>query len=68
MTCASAPEEFISLADPWTAGIGGGQHGVVSTMLRLLPFQTFHMLSVRHMMRMRIPSMVLKTKVETIWE
>ena len=67
-TCASAPEEFILLADPWMAGIGRGQHDVVSTTLRPLPFQTFHMLGVRHMMHMRIPSMVLKVKVETIWE
>ena len=39
-------------------GIGGGQCGVVSTTLRASPFRTFHMLGVRHMMRMRIPSNV----------
>ena len=38
-------------------GIGGGQHAVVSTVLRALPFQTFHVLGVRHTMHMRIPSM-----------
>jgi len=33
-------------------GIGGGQHGVVSTALRALPFWTFHMLGVRHMLHL----------------
>ena len=33
--------------------IGGGQHGVVSPGLRASPF---HVLRVRHLMRMRIPS------------
>ena len=36
--------------------IGGGQHGVVSPALRASPFRTFHVLCVRHLMRMRIPS------------
>ena len=36
--------------------IGRGQHGVVSPVLRALPFRTFHVLRVRHLMRMRIPS------------
>ena len=40
-------------------GIGGGQHAVVSTVLRALPFWTFHVLGVRHTMRMRIPSIPL---------
>ena len=31
-TCASAPKQFTSLVDP-ADGIGGGQHGVVSTLL-----------------------------------
>ena len=34
--------------------IGGGQHGVVLPALRASPFQTFHVLRVRHLMRMRI--------------
>ena len=34
--------------------IGGGQHGVVSPALRASP--SFHVLRVRHLMRMRIPS------------
>ena len=37
-------------------GIGWGQHGVVSTALRASTFRTFHVLRVRHMMRMGIPS------------
>ena len=37
-------------------GIGGGQHSVVSTALWASPFRTFHVLGVRHMMRMCIPS------------
>ena len=37
-------------------GIGRGQHGVVSTVLRALPFRTSYVFGVRHMMRMRIPS------------
>ena len=36
--------------------IGGGQHGVVSPALRALPFQSFHVFHVRHLMRMHIPS------------
>ena len=36
--------------------IGGGQHSVVSPALRASPFRTFHVLRVRHLMRMRIPS------------
>ena len=36
--------------------IGGGQHGVVSPALRASPFRSFHVLHVRHLMRMRIPS------------
>ena len=36
--------------------IGGGQHGVVSPVLRASPFRTFHVLRVRHLMYMRIPS------------
>ena len=38
-----------SLTREW---IGGGQHGVVSPALRASPFQTFHVLCVRHLMRM----------------
>ena len=34
--------------------IGGGQHGVVLPALRASPFQTFHVLHVRHLMRMCI--------------
>ena len=36
--------------------IGRGQHGVISPALRASPFRTFHVLCVRHMMRMCIPS------------
>ena len=31
--------------------IGGGQHGIFSTALRALPFRTFHVLRVRHLIR-----------------
>ena len=41
--------------------IGGGQHGVVSPGLRASPFRTFHMLCVRHLMRMCIPSFSRET-------
>ena len=37
-------------------GIGGRQQGVVSTVLWASPALTFHVLGVRHMVRMRIPS------------
>ena len=37
-------------------GYDGGQHGVISTALRASPGRTFHVLRMRHMMRMRIPS------------
>ena len=40
---------------------GGGQHGVVLPALRALPFQTFHVLRVRHLMRMCIPSKIVYT-------
>ena len=40
-----------SLIREW---IGGGQHSIVSTTLRASRFQTFHVLRVRHMMRMCI--------------
>ena len=36
--------------------IGGGQHSIVSPALRALPFRSFHVLRVRHPMRMYIPS------------
>ena len=39
--------------------IGGGQHGVVSPPLRASPFRTFHVLRVRHLMRMHVPSMYI---------
>ena len=39
--------------------IGGGQHGVLP-VLRASPFRTFHVLRVRHLMRMRIPSTSMK--------
>ena len=48
MTCASAPERFTLFADCEQAGIGGGQHGVVSTALRASPFRTFHVLRMTH--------------------
>ena len=41
-------------------GIGGGQHGVVSTVLRASSFRTFHVLGMRHMMRMCTPSVSVK--------
>ena len=37
-------------------GLGVGQQGIDLTALWALPFWTVHVLSVRHMMRMRIPS------------
>ena len=43
--------------------IGGGQHGVVSPALRASPFQTFHVLCVRHLMCMRIPSKTRSKKL-----
>ena len=55
---ASALELFIMLADPCN-GIGGGQHSIISTALQASPFQTFHVIRVRHMMRMCIPSIVM---------
>ena len=36
--------------------IGEGQYSVVSPALRASLFRTFHVLHVRHMLRMRIPS------------
>ena len=42
--------------------IGGGQHGVVLPELRASSFLTFHVLCVRHMMRMHIPSTTLTIK------
>ena len=36
--------------------IGGGQHGVISPALQALPFRTIHVLHVRHLMHMHIPS------------
>ena len=45
-----------SLTREW---IGGGQHGVVSPALQALPFRTFHVLRVRHLMCIRIPSTVM---------
>ena len=42
-----------------------GQHGIVSTTLRALPFRTFHVLGVRYMMLMRIPS---TTKSHREWQ
>ena len=48
MTCASPPKQFTLFADCEQAGIGGGQHGVVSTALRAFPFPTFHVLRVTH--------------------
>ena len=35
--------------------IGRGQHGVVSPALQASPFQTFHVLRMRHLMHIRIP-------------
>ena len=40
---------------------GGGQHGIVLLALRASPFRTFHVLHVRHLMRMRIPSKIAYT-------
>ena len=37
-------------------GTGGGQHGVVSTAASSYVISNFHMLDVRHMMYVRIPS------------
>ena len=36
--------------------IGGGQHGIVSPVLQALPFRAFHVLRVRYLMCMHIPS------------
>ena len=44
--------------------IGGGHHGVVSPALRVSPFRTFHVLRVRHLMGMRIPSFMLQYNKE----
>ena len=46
--------------------IDGGQHGVVSPALQASPFRTFHVLRVRHLMRMRIPSTKGRTWVLVI--
>ena len=60
MTCASAPEWFTSLADLWT-----GQAEDSTAWFRqhfelvISSDQTFHMLHVRYMMRMCIPSIHL---------
>ena len=51
--CHHPSDLLHSLTREW---IGGQQHGVVSPALRASPFQTFHVLHVRHLMRMRIPS------------
>ena len=45
-----------SLTREW---IGGGQHGIVSPALRASPFRTFHVLRVRHLICMHIPSMCI---------
>ena len=45
-----------SLPREW---IGGGQHGIVSPVLRASPFRTSHVLRMKHLMRMRIPSMYI---------
>ena len=37
--------------------IGGGQHGIVLNALRASPFRTSHMLGMRHMIHMCIPSL-----------
>ena len=42
-----------SLTREW---IGGVQHCVISPALQASPFRSFHVLRVRHLMRMRIPS------------
>ena len=39
------------------------QHSVVSPALQVSPFQTFHVLCLRHLMRMRIPSYTLPNTV-----
>ena len=36
--------------------IGGGQHGIFSPAVQASPFRSFHVVRVRHLMRMRIPS------------
>ena len=55
---------FTLLADLWT-GLGGGQHGIVSTVLQsftILSDLTFHVLSVRHMMHMRYLVKVVRAR------
>ena len=56
LACHHPSNLLRSLTCEW---IGGGQHGVVSPVLRASPFRTFHVLRVRHLMRMRIPSMYI---------
>ena len=53
-TCASAPEQFSYLARQPVNRIGGGQHGVVSTVPHNFIRLTFHMLGMRHMICMCI--------------
>ena len=48
-TCASAPERFSYLARRPVNRIGGGQHGVVLTVLHHFTQLTFRMLGVRPM-------------------
>ena len=38
--------------------IGRGQHGVVLPALQASPFRSFHVLCMRHLMRMHIPSIL----------
>ena len=40
------------------------RHNVVLTVLQPSPFRTFHVLSVRHMMHMHIPSSTVKANRE----
>ena len=56
LACHHLSDFLHSLTHEW---IGGGQHDVVSPALRASPFRTFHVLRVRHLMRMHIPSMYI---------
>ena len=56
LACHNLSNLLHSLTREW---IGRGQHGVVSPALRASPFRTFHVLRMRHLMRMHVPSMYI---------
>ena len=56
LACHHLSNLLRSLTHEW---IGGGQHGIVSPAVQASPFRTFHVLRVRHLICMRIPSMCI---------